>query len=91
MHLSDDRKRDPDETDADTKIMITEAMIRHFQFRIDTFEMVHNMPDECGKPGFRKVPFFILPGSKKDIPAHIRSILQNAPAQSSGFCRIHVR
>lgn len=31
----------------DTKIMIKEGMIKHFQFKIETMKMIQKMLDEC--------------------------------------------
>ena len=45
--LNDDQKKILMKRILDTKIMMKEAMIRHFQFKIETFEMVKNMLDEC--------------------------------------------
>jgi hypothetical protein len=31
----------------DTKIMMKEGMIKHFQFKVETFKMLKKMLDEC--------------------------------------------
>ena len=48
--LSDDQKKEMMKRILDGKIQMKEGMIKHFQFKIETFEMLKKMLDE-GSPG----------------------------------------
>ncbi|MHB8052084.1 MAG: hypothetical protein ACYDEZ_02100 [Methanoregula sp.] len=45
--LTDDQKKTLMKRMLDTKIMMKEGMIKHLQFKIETFKMVKKMLDEC--------------------------------------------
>jgi hypothetical protein len=45
--LTDDQKKVLMKRMIDTKIMMKEGMIKHLQFKIETFKMVKKMLDEC--------------------------------------------
>ena len=45
--LTDDQKKTLMKRMLDTKIMMKEGMIKHFQFKIETMKMVKKMLDEC--------------------------------------------
>jgi hypothetical protein len=45
--LNDDQKKALMKRMLDAKIMMKEGMIKHFQFKIETFKMVKKMLDEC--------------------------------------------
>jgi hypothetical protein len=45
--LNDDQKKTLMKRALDGKIMMKEGMIKHFQFKIETFKMVKKMLDEC--------------------------------------------
>jgi hypothetical protein len=45
--LTDDQKKILMKRMLDTKIMMKEGMIKHFQFKIETFKMLKKMLDEC--------------------------------------------
>jgi hypothetical protein len=45
--LSDDQKKTLMKRMIDVKIMMKEGMIKHFQFKIETMQLVKKMLDEC--------------------------------------------
>ncbi len=45
--LSDDQKKTLMKRMIDAKIMMKEGMIKHFQFKIETMQLVKKMLDEC--------------------------------------------
>ena len=45
--LTDDQKKTLMKRMLDTKIMMKEGMIKHFQFKGETFKMLKKMLDEC--------------------------------------------
>ena len=45
--LSDDQKKTLLKRMIDSKIIMKEGMIKHFQFKIETMRMVKDMLDEC--------------------------------------------
>lgn len=45
--LSDDQKKTLMKRMLDAKIMMKEGMIKHFQYKIETFKMIKTMLDEC--------------------------------------------
>jgi hypothetical protein len=45
--LTDDQKKTMMKRMLDSKIMMKEGMIKHFQFKIETMRMIKNMLDEC--------------------------------------------
>jgi hypothetical protein len=45
--LTDDQKKTLMKRMLDTKIMMKEGMIKHFQFKVETFKMLKKMLDEC--------------------------------------------
>jgi hypothetical protein len=45
--LSDDQKKTLMKRMLDSKIMMKEGMIKHFQFKIETMKMIKTMLDEC--------------------------------------------
>jgi hypothetical protein len=45
--LNDDQKKSLMKRMLDSKIMMKEGMIKHFQFKIETMKMVKKMLDEC--------------------------------------------
>ena len=45
--LNDDQKKILMKRMLDAKIMMKEGMIKHFQFKIETFKMIKKMLDEC--------------------------------------------
>jgi hypothetical protein len=45
--LTDDQKKTLLKRMLDSKIMMKEGMIKHFQFKIETMEMIKTMLDEC--------------------------------------------
>jgi len=45
--LTDDQKKTLMKRMLDTRIMMKEGMIKHLQFKIETFKMVKKMLDEC--------------------------------------------
>ena len=45
--LTDDQKKEMLKRALDGKIMMKEGMIKHFQFKIETFRMLKKMLDEC--------------------------------------------
>ena len=45
--LTDDQKKTLMKRMLDTKIMMKEGMIKHFQFKVETFKMLKIMLDEC--------------------------------------------
>jgi len=45
--LSDDQKKELMKRKLDGIIMMKEGMIKHFQYKIETFRMVKKMLDEC--------------------------------------------
>ena len=45
--LTDDQKKTLMKRMLDSKIMMKEGMIKHFQFKIETMRMIKNMLDEC--------------------------------------------
>ena len=45
--LSDDQKKTLLKRMLDSKIMMKEGMIKHFQFKIETMKMIKTMLDEC--------------------------------------------
>ncbi len=45
--LSDDQKKTLLKRMVDSKIMMKEGMIKHLQYKVETFKMVKNMLDKC--------------------------------------------
>jgi len=45
--LNDEQKKTLMKRMLDTKIMMKEGMIKHFQYKIETFRMIKTMLDEC--------------------------------------------
>jgi hypothetical protein len=45
--LNDDQRKSLMKRMLDSKIMMKEGMIKHFQFKIETMKMVKKMLDEC--------------------------------------------
>ena len=45
--LNDDQKKSLMKRMLDSKILMKEGMIKHFQFKIETMKMVKKMLDEC--------------------------------------------
>ena len=45
--LTDDQKKTLMKRALDGKIMMKEGMIKHFQFKIETFKLIKKMLDEC--------------------------------------------
>jgi hypothetical protein len=45
--LTDDQKKTLMKRKLDDKIMMKEGMIKHFQFKIETFKLIKKMLDEC--------------------------------------------
>jgi hypothetical protein len=45
--LNDDQKKTLMKRMLDSKIMMKEGMIKHFEFKIETMKMVKDMLDEC--------------------------------------------
>jgi len=45
--LTDDQKKTLMKRMIDSKILMKEGMIKHFQFKIETMKMVKKMLDEC--------------------------------------------
>jgi hypothetical protein len=45
--LNDDQKKSLMKRMLDSKVMMKEGMIKHFQFKIETMKMVKKMLDEC--------------------------------------------
>ncbi len=45
--LNDEQKKTLMKRMLDGKIMMKEGMIQHIRFKIETFEMIKNMLDEC--------------------------------------------
>ena len=45
--LNEEQKKTLMKRMLDTKIMMKEGMIKHFQYKIETFKMIKTMLDEC--------------------------------------------
>ncbi len=45
--LTDDQKKTLMKRMIDSKIMMKEGMIKHFQFKIETMKMIKTMLDQC--------------------------------------------